>query len=143
MGVALPSASYTADTEEGTITIEFAYSGWARAELEGGRAVQSRVGSPGELASLLARAGVPELEATAVARDAWRRRPADAGLEQVRPQEAAWRATGLPALLVVVFFAYLVVFYVLQETGHRAGAIVVASLALAFLAASFLYARRR
>ena len=135
MGVALAPASYTVGTDEGTVKVEWAYSGWASAELEGRDAVGSTVGSPGELAALLARAGVPEPEAAAVARDAWRRRPPDAGLEQARLREAAWRGTGLPAGLVLV----LLVEYV----GRSGPAIFVAGAGLVFLAAAFLYARRR
>ena len=144
MGIALAPASYTTGTDEGTVTVEWAYSGWASAEVEGREAVESRVGSLGELASLLARAGVPEPEAAAVARDAWRRRPPDAGLEQARLREAAWRGTGLPAGLVLVLLAYVLVAALLVEYVGRSGpAVVVAGAGLVFLATAFLYARRR
>jgi hypothetical protein len=89
---------------QGEVEILFALNRWVLVRLPNGQSVQRQVGREDELAALLRELGLTDAEARAAASEAWRERPATAGLRDAHSRESLRGATGLTAgmLLLIV-----------------------------------------
>ena len=100
------------DSSVGRVDLAWGMNRWVLVETPLG-GVQRQVTTRADLADVLGEAGVPGEEAERLARAFWAERPADAGLESSRRDEALWRATGLPAWAILLLAAAVFGLYVL------------------------------
>ena len=108
------------DTSAGLVEIEFGINRWVFVSI-GSQQAQEQIDSARQLADCLRRRGLPDREATDVAKSAWKTRPSDATVSSASADEGLLASTGLGSgtlLLIIVLFVLFWVFVTLYAIYH-------------------------